>query len=198
MLKMDEQKLNAMLVFLFTVLLVTLAGLFFSLTVSKTGRAGDMQTSPSKVKIKGYVAIARSDNLTDGIDFGEVESLPAFLNGTANYNGSDQTEYYISVAQQSNKAADFCLNATPLDTDAGDYIGLGNYTLANSSSNDANNPSLNIRIPMPSTPTKVSYNIGKGDDSYYRFWLNISDQQAPGLYNNSVSFIAVPTGDSCT
>ena len=127
---MDDRKLNAMLVFLFAVLLVTLAGLFFSLTVSKTGHAGDMQTSPSKVKIKGYIAIARSDNLTYGIDFGEVDTLPAFLNGTSNYNGSSQTEYYISVAQQSNKAADFCINASPMDTDAGDTIGLDNYTIS--------------------------------------------------------------------
>jgi hypothetical protein len=193
---MDEQKLNAMLIFLFAVLLVTLVGLFFSLAVNKTGHAGDMQTSPSQVKIKGYIAIARSDNLTYGIDFGEVDLLPAFLNGTSNYNGSGQTQYYISVAQQSNKAADFCLNATPMDTDAGDYIGLGNYTLSNSSLNDVNNPSLENRIRMPAIPEKISYNVGKGDDIYYRFWLNVTDAP-PGLYNNSVSFIAVPTGDSC-
>jgi len=195
---MDEKKLNAVLVFLFAVLLVTITSLFFSLSISKTGRAGDIKTSPSQVKIKGHIALSMSDNLTDGIDFGEVEDLPAFLNATGNYNLSDQTGYDIYVDKSSNKAADFCINATPLDTDSGDYIGLDNYTLANSTSNDINNPSLQNRISMPATPQLVAQDIGRDTFINFRFWLNISGGQAAGLYNNSVSFIGVPTGESCT
>jgi len=193
---MDSNRDNIVLVFLFGVLLVTLIGLFASIKVAKTGHAGDMRTTPSQVKIKAFVAIAMSDNLSQGIDFGEVETLPVFLNGTANYNGTDQSGYYISVSKDSNKRADFCLNASRLDTDTGEEIGLGNYTWSNSSVTDITSPSLNNRVAFTETPVKGAFDVDKGTDQYFRFWLNITDAQ-PGLYNNSVSFIAVPTGTSC-
>lgn len=195
---MDVRKQNVVLAFLFGVLLVTLVGLFFSLSVSKTGRAGDMRTSPSKVLIKGHIALSMSGNLSDGIDFGEVENLPDFINATANYNSTSQTGYDILVDKSSNKAADFCMNASLLDTDAGDYIGRGNYTFSNSTTNDINDPSLLNRMPLPAAPIKVAEGISRDTSINFRFWLNISGGQEAGLYNNSVSFIGVPTMETCT
>ena len=192
---MGEKQQNIVLGCLFIILVVTLMALFFSIQISKTGLA--TQITRSQVRILAYVSIAASDNLTFGIDFGNVSQLPAFLNATQNYNASDQTEYYLSVHPDSNQAADFCMNATHLTTSALDLIGIGNYTWSNSTTNDVNNPTTTDTIPLTEALQKTAFSIQPGDDNYYRFWLNIS-LQPPGLYNNTVWFIGVPQGDPCT
>jgi hypothetical protein len=196
MMKVERKIENIILGVLGIMILASVIGLLGP-SAGITGHA--VQTTPSQVVIQAYLAIALSNNLSYAIDFGTINTLPTYWqNGTANYNASNQTEYYVSVSFDSNVNADFCVKADgPLNTTGGDYIGLGNYTWEDDLANNFTNPApygqaMNISYITGTTGVTPS------SDNYYRFWLNVSAGQAAGTYNNTVYFQGVPTGNSCT
>lgn len=181
------------------IILICLVLLFVQNVSSITGHATEDSTY-SEVTIQSYLAIDFCENLSTGILFGDVISLPATnINGSHNYDGTaDASTYCIMVNEDSNTEVDFCLKADDdLTSPALDTIGLANETYANATSTDINTPSLANQVSMTTSYVKAGSNIGIGDTNYYRFWLDIPGGQATGTYNNTVSFKGVNTGNAC-
>lgn len=158
-------------------------------------------TAVSNVTITSYLSISMSSNLSSGILYGSVDTLPATnINASHNYDGaSSGSTMYITVSTDSNTNVDFCTKANDdLKTSGGaDVLGLGNETYAVSSTTDLSNPALSSETGLTTSYVKSGTNIAKGSANYYRFWLDIPAAQAPGTYNNTISFEGVATGGSC-
>jgi len=180
-------------------LVLSLALLFAQNFPLMTGYATEGTTS-SNVTIAKYLAIAFSDNLSTGIQFGTVNSLPATnINATANYDGvSEGTTYYLNVSDDGNTAVDFCIKGnSALTSVALDVIGLGNETYANGTLTNSTHPLLGDETGLTTSYVKSGSAISVGGQNYYRFWLDIPVAQPSGDYNNTLSFKGVSTGLSC-
>lgn len=159
-------------------------------------------TTTSNVTISKALSIAFSANLSEGIYFGNVTTLPATdINATHNYDGNPGgvgTSYYIAVSNDSNTNVDFCVRAnTGLTSATADVIGLANETYSNSTSTTVSIPTLASQVPMTTSYVKAGSNIVVGSNNYYRFFLDVPGAQPTGDYNNSVSFKGVVTALSC-
>ncbi|MBU2612141.1 MAG: hypothetical protein KKB62_00280 [Nanoarchaeota archaeon] len=196
--KRIQGKFEMLLVFVFVLSLF----LFFFNTFSFTGYITEGNTT-SNVTISKYLAITFGANLSEGIYFGDVVVLPATdVNATHNYDGAlTGTTYTIDVSTDSNTAVDFCIKANQGLTTAGaDVIGLGNETYSAYNATNFSLPPLAAQTSMTTGYVKVQTagnNIGPGNSSYWRFWLDIPAAQPSGDYNNTVSFGGVTTGLSC-
>ncbi|OYT36700.1 hypothetical protein B6U91_00490 [Candidatus Pacearchaeota archaeon ex4484_71] len=168
---------------------------------SITGYATEGNTT-SNVTITSYLSIAFCQNLSEGIWFGEIASLPVTnQNGTHNADGtSGGTTYCLNVSEDSNTNVDFCIKASgDMETMGGDAIGLGNETYNNATSTDANTPDWGTEVALTTSYVKSGYNVASDGTgvNYYRFWLDVPGAQPAGTYNNTVSFKGVNTGVSC-
>jgi len=185
---------------LVVVLVISLGMLFFENASAITGNATEGSTS-SEVTIQSFLSIQMSANLSAGIIFNDVATLPATdVNATENYNGtSSSTLYFINVSTDSNSAVDFCLKADGgLNTTGGDLIGLGNETYStNVTTSNSTIPDILNDLSMTTSFFKSASNTPVGGANYYRFWLDVPAGQATGTYNNSVSFKGVTTGNVC-
>ena len=184
---------------LITLVVASLLMIFFQNSGFVTGHVSQGSTF-SNVSIQKYLAISFSTQLANGIYFGSVASLPATnINGTQNYAGpSNATQYYLSVSNDSNTQVDFCVKVNAGLTDpAADVIGLGNETYStNVTSSNMTIPAL-VETPMTLNYTKAAEKVAVGQDSYWRFWLDIPAGQASGDYNNSVYFRGVQATLAC-
>ena len=96
------------------------------------------ETTISNVSISKFLSISLSTNLTGGIIFGSINTLPAVNeNASHNYDGVNTTapspgsSMFVNVSTDSNTAIDVCIKANAdLDNGAGDVIGIGNETYA--------------------------------------------------------------------
>jgi len=195
---MKKIKISLKNLFLFLIIFICLVLLIFQ-NVSISGRATESFTD-SNVSITKYIAISFSENLSEGIDFGDVNVLPATsLNATHNYDGLiNGTSLYISVSSDSNTPVDFCIKAnTDLTSIDLDVIGLANETYQNSSTTNLTLPTTSPEIPLTTSYIKSGDNIAVGSENYYRFWLDVPVAQPSGDYNNTVSFKGVQVGYSC-
>ncbi len=194
------------IIVLIAILAVSTTGLFTSLQMpSITGEATSASTISSAV-IQKYFSINISGNLSDGIDFGIITQLPANnWNATKNWNytgGGDvwhnETLYWITVEMDSNTPVDLCIITDALNTSGGDEIGIGNYTFANNQTNNMTWPGVIDQFTMNTTNyTASDWNIPVGENSYFRFWLDVPASTASGTYNNTVTFLGRPTGTAC-
>ena len=187
-------------------LLAICGGLFvFSmimLLVSPTGYATQGTTS-SNVTITKYLSIDMSSNLSAGITFGSVTSLPAYdLNASSNYDGSNSAATYnVNVSTDSNTAVDFCImaNAPLTDAAAGTVIGLGNETFLNSSFSNMTWPGpQSAQVNLTTNWAKASSPTGAGNATFYRFWLDVPSATSSGTYNNTISIKGVETSQPCS
>lgn len=197
---MDEKKENLLLGVLFIILILAIIGLVFS-SIRKTGSAITPPLSTqSQVVISAHLAIAMSDELAAGIDFGTIETLPAYQNATQNYNASDQTKYSLDVNANSNKDADFCIKAdTPLKTASLVEIAMDRYRWSNSVAvNDKDNPPSSPTNAMSLTYVMAGSGVQRGTSNYFRFWLDLPSQQEAGTYTNTIWFQGVPAGSTCS
>jgi hypothetical protein len=116
-------------------------------------------------------------------------------NATHNYDGpSTSTLYYINISTDSNTNVSFCLraNANLTDISSGEEIPLPGETYStNVTTSDINTPDLANEVNMTTTYIEAATNVGIGEISYWRFWLDIPAGQAAGNYNNTVSFAAI-------
>ncbi|MEM2873977.1 MAG: hypothetical protein QW063_00755 [Candidatus Nanoarchaeia archaeon] len=188
---------------LFCVLAALIVG-FLTLpnTIQLPTGAATTQTTTSRVAISYYFAISLSTNLSEGIDFGNITSLPANdLNATHNYDGANgTTSFWVHVSNDSNVNVDICHRAQgPLTTVGNDTIELGNYTWSDS----LTNTNLLPAGPPGSNTFTTSFvkgnnvNIAPGNNGYYRYWLDIPLGQPAGTYNNIIEYKAVYAGVSC-
>src|SRR3989344_8302582 len=150
-----------------------------AISLSYTG-ASTEQTTPSDATVGAYFAIASSDNLTQGISFGSIVSLPATdVNATANYNESNQTGYFLTVSSDSNVNVDFCFKAdSAFNTEGGDEIGLGNWTYSQNATNNLTIPDLNAAVEIRLNYSNGTTGVSPSNSNYYRFWLDIPAAQA--------------------
>jgi len=168
-----------------------------------TGRA--VETTSSRVVIENYFSISKSPTLASEIFFGDINSLPAYqVNATGNNDSSGAlgpTLYNITVSPDSNVIVDFCVRALGNLTIGGDENGpkidLPNYTWANSTINDATHPAK-FGKSFTHDFVLASQDVQIGGADHYRFWLNLSVNQAPGTYGNTIEFQGVPPTGSCT
>jgi len=185
-----------------TILIIASLILLFSLVMisvnNLTGYATE-SSAISNVTISKYLSIDLSGNLSDGINFGSVNTLPA-----ADINASDNYAYnstmFINVSTDSNTAVDFCIKANThlTDTSSGSIIGLGNETYQNSSATNVTHPGPSSAAALLTTAyAKASLPTGQGNVTYYRLWLDVPSGIPSGNYNNSVSFKGVETTTSC-
>ncbi len=195
------EKKDLLIVFLIGVLVVAIGALVANIMPAQsnyfTGRQTELDTN-STVNIQNYIAVSLSDDLASGIDFGTVNALPVTKqNATENNLTSTAPGYYIELSSDSNYNATICLNGSIMTNPNSDTIPLGNYFWNDSLTGDGSNPGLpgtNLTSEMKNgTPT-----MAPSAKNYYRFWLNISGNQNPGVYNNTVYFKAARSGqDAC-
>jgi hypothetical protein len=206
MFKHNNMRSDGVLIFLFILLAVSAAGLLANYSASITGALTSATTTSSAV-IQKYFSINISANLSDGIDFGSIESLPA-VNHNASLNWNDtnyptendgnETLYYMTVETDSNTPVDLCIRATELNTSGGLEIGIGNYTFADNQTNNITWPGAVDQYTMSTTAyVAADTNVPVGDSSYFRFWLDVPATTASGTYNNTVTFLGRPTGVAC-
>lgn len=164
----------------------------------------------SNVTISTYYAIQMSSNLSSGISFGNISSLPAlFANATHNYdgvnstpqtsiNGTNGTSMWMNVSTDSNTAVDFCISANAsLKNAGGDSILLPNETYYNSTQTNQSLPTLTSDTALTTSYVKAGPNVAVGGSLYYRFWLNVTAGTPSGSYVNQISFEGVATGGGC-
>jgi len=185
------------LLFLFAIIMI------FNQGIRTTGYATTATTS-SNVTISTYFAIDMSINLSDGIQFGSISTLPATdQNATHNHDGENTTgdgtgtSMWMNVSSDSNSAVDFCIKADALNTSTGDEIGLGNESYHNSTGTYTADPSVIQEVSLTTDYVSSGANIPVGSNNYYRFWLDVPAATATGTYNNTVSFKGVQTTTAC-
>jgi hypothetical protein len=171
---------------------------YFQKSSHITGMATTVNAETT-ANIANYFAINASANLTsNGIIF-NINSIPADnQNASANYDSLEQTGFYLTVEHDSNVNIDFCIKANASLMYGSNELKLGNYTWANSTTNDASNPSFGIRTALINdTYDNSTRNVAPSSSSYYRFWLSVPASQSPGTYSNKLNFKGIQTGNLC-
>ncbi len=195
-----ENKILGVMAAILVVLIVGTISTFMP-QLQITGAQTYTQQTTSNATIQYYISISSSSNLSAGINFGTITSLPATaVNATGNYNESYNTQYWIAVSSDSNTPVDLCVKGDAFNTSGGDEIDLeNNYNWSdNSTTNDYDWPDLAGSYNLTNTTyLKGTTNVAAGDSNFYRFWLSVPAAQAAGTYNNTVYFKAIQTGQPC-
>lgn len=180
---------------------VRLTGNASEVIPSITGHATERETV-SNVSIQYFLSIDLCTNLSEGIFFGEVLTLPGLgLNGSHNYDGNtpnNETTYCINVSGDSNTAVDFCIKANwDMNNSADDKILVGNETWSNYTLTNDTHPLPGSEVSLTNSYADAGYNIPKETENWYRFWLDIPTGQPSGDYNNTIYFKGITTGNTC-
>ena len=195
---MNKRK-NLYNVVLVLIIFFCLVLLIFQNSYFISGKVTEFFT-PSNVSVTNYLAIAFSENLSEGIIFGDVSVLPAVnINASHNYDGNNSaTTLFINVSEDGNTAVDFCIRGNAnLTSLVEDIIGLGNETYSNSTYNNITHPTLGEDVALTTSYVKSGDAIAVGGANYYRFWLDVQASQPSGDYNNTLSFKGVQTTVVC-
>ena len=201
---MKKTRLENALVLIFVSLFLFSIIMIMNQKIKTTGYATETSTT-SNVTISTYFAIELSANLSNGIEFGTVSTLPATnQNATDNHNGANTTQngtgasMWVNVSTDSNSALDFCVKAdAALQTSGGASIGVGNESYHNSTQTNVSLPDYNNEVAYTTSYVKAGFNTSIGGRNFYRFWLDVPAATTAGNYNNTVSFKGVATGGSC-
>jgi hypothetical protein len=158
-------------------------------------------TSGTKTEavIQQYFAVALSNNLADGIEFGTILFDTANNSATDNYNGlSNGTTLYVILSNNSNVHIDSCIKANAdLINANNDTIAAENITWSYANTTSSAVPSLSNGTRLSKTFADGLQDITPGYANYMRFWLDVPDAQPPGTYNNTIEFQGVKTGVTC-
>jgi hypothetical protein len=186
-------------IFLISLIFICLILIIFQNSFLYTGNV-TQDSAVANVSINKYLSISFSSNLSEGIYFGTIYSLPSIdTNASRNYvEPTNITHYYINVSNDSNTLVDFCIKASgDMLNSASDAIGLANETYSNSISTNSSVPLQSSKVSLTTSYTKSGEEIMVGGINYYRFWLSIPSGQPSGDYNNTLSFKAIESGASC-
>ena len=184
------------------ILVISLSLLFFANASAITGHAVSRNTF-SNVSISSYYAVNWSANLTSGIIFEDIISLPVTDdNATGNWVDvptDNSSGYWAIVDTDGNIPIDFCLHANgAMTTSGGGVIGLGNETYtSNVTSSNFTSPYIGDQIALQTSSTETSSDIYPGNYTYWRFWLDVPAAQEAGSYNNTLTFKAIAFSESC-
>jgi len=183
-------------------LVVGMLGLFVGSGLGPGVISGYVVGTKSEAVIQQYFAVGLSNKLADGITFGETPLLFNTTDNAArdNYGGANNTTaLYMVTSPNSNIHIDFCMKGNAdLTNSVGDKIGMGNITWSNANTTSSTvPPGPGGSTLLTSTFVKGTANLRPGDSNYFRFWLDVPDDTPPGLYNNTIEFKGVKTGQSC-
>ncbi|MEK6925947.1 MAG: hypothetical protein AABW50_01570 [Nanoarchaeota archaeon] len=185
------------IMFLFSLVMI------FNQGFKTTGYATEATTT-SNVTISTYFAVEMSANLTNGIQFGSISTLPAAdQNATHNYDGVNTTpngtgtSMWMNVSSDSNTNVSFCIKADALNTSGGDVIGLANETYHNATSTNSTLPMNGSQLGLTTSYVSAGPNIAVNSRNFYRFWLDVPAATASGTYDNIVSLKGVAVGGAC-
>lgn len=185
------------LVSLFSIVMI------FNQSMKTTGFA-TTGTTVSNVTISKYLSITMSTNLSKGIFFGTINSLPAVnVNASGNNNslstGANST-FFINVSTDSNTNVDFCLKAISnlIDSAGGNMLNVANESYSNSTTTNETLPAVGKEVIFTTLGVKAGINITAGNVTYYRFYLDIPTGTPSGTYNNTISFEGVEVEGACT
>lgn len=185
---------------IFSMIFIVSISMFLVSSSSITGYVSTTSAS-SNVTISSYISISPSDNLQDGILFGNISSLPVInLNASHNIDAtSGNTSIYINVSLDSNTNVDFCIMANgDLANAGGNLLGLANESYANSTIANQTFPGYAGDAENLTTSYVIAgKNVARGAVNFFRFWLDIPVSQATGTYNNTVKFKVTTTGAGC-
>jgi hypothetical protein len=177
-------------------IITALAGM--PVPTSITGYAVDSSQVTSEANITAYFAVAMSDNLSDGINFGTATAGTDNNNASDNYNNdSSGSSMFMAVSNDSNVPIDFCIKANDDLNSTDNSLGLNNMSWATSTSTSSATPALGSAVGLTNGFVNADTNVAGGMDEFLRFWLSIPLSQPAGTYNNTVIFRAVQTGSSC-
>jgi hypothetical protein len=123
-----------------------------------------------------------------------IPSLPAINQSAQGNNGSDITEYNVSIIASSGCAADLYIKADGDLTSGLDTIGLGNETYRYNTTNSTVPGATYTPLDTDYTGNQIGSNLGNGAYSYLKFFLSVPSGQPAGNYNNTVSIKGVKSG----
>jgi hypothetical protein len=182
-----------------TFLVLAAIGLIFNMVSQANPVTGYATTAnaETQAQIANYFSINSSENMSaDGVVFA-ISSLPATsANATANYV-SDASLLFLTVETDSNVNVDFCVKANASLVYGANTIELGNYTWSNSTANNVTTPDLAEASALLTTFDNSTLNVAPGSEDFYRFWLSVPSNQAPGTYRNQINFKGVQNGNEC-
>ncbi len=177
--------------------------LFLALLPPAGSQAAAVKNVTANVTVSPQIAIAGSNDLLAGVNVQNLTPGTSANNASKNVNPADNntTTYYIKADAANSLNLDLCVNASgDLTTGAGDVIYLaGNFTWNDSRYNTTDfavYPGVNFSL-FPGTKTE-SKTIVPGERVYFRFYLNVPDNQPAGNYANTISFRAKMAGVACS
>lgn len=172
-----------------------------NIEIKTTGFATTEGTTISNVTISKFLSIAMSDNLSAGIFFGSVSSLPAVnVNASGNNNSIGNSTFFLNVSTDSNTPVDFCIkaNSNLYDPTGGNTLGVGNESYSNSTMvNISEMPSAAQEVKFTTGYVAAGQNVSVGNVTYYRFYLDVPVGTPSGTYNNTINFKGIQAGTAC-
>ncbi|NCN51397.1 hypothetical protein GW931_00085 [archaeon] len=157
------------------------------------------QEVTSNVSISKTLAISFSTELSNGINFGEVNFLPATnVDADKNFNDTNETLYYVEVSPDGNVPIDICVKGdSNLINVGGDFIPLNYETYSSSLSNNLTLPDVANEVSFTPIYFVSGNDVPLGEKLFYRFYLDVPAGQASGQYNNTVSFKGIAFDLTC-
>jgi len=159
------------------------------------GNIGDSEVRNIFINVENAISISFSENLSQQIRW-NLESLPAINLSALGNNDEGVTSFWINISTLGGGADIYVKANSDLISTGGDILGLENETYSYSSTNPLV-PSLNkSSITTNYIDNKIGNNLGNSSVIYLKFFLNAPPNQPAGIYNNTLTFKAVPTGQS--
>ncbi len=140
------------------------------------------------------IAMSLSSKLAQQINW-TLTVLPTVNQSAEGNNGTDITEYYINVTATGGTADVYIRANDNLKTSGGDILGLGNETFNYNLTNSTVPGESRIQLTTNFSDNKIGSNIESGI-IYLKFYLNAPAAQPAGIYNNTLEFKGVASGES--
>ena len=197
---MQERSINTIIITSLLLLVISTIGFISNINNMKTiTGAATEESAISQVVVKKFFSISKSINLSL-VNFGGIDIFIDDINATGNYeNKTNASLYYLTVSTDSNVKVDFCIRGNAMtESTTGDVIGIGNYTWTRSTyvniTNSSDPPKASSSVALDLVYQAAQTNVGKGNNTYFRFFLDIPVNQPAGAYNNTISFKGVSGG----
>ena len=197
---MQERSINTIIIISSLLLVISIIGLINNINNIKTiTGAATVESAISQVVLKKFFSISKSINLSL-VNFGDIDIFIDNINATGNYeNITNVSLYYVTVSTDSNVKVDFCVRGNAMtEPTTSDVIGIGNYTWTRSTyvniTNSSDPPEASFSVALNLVYQPAQTNVARGNNTYFRFFLDIPVNQPAGTYNNTIFFKGVSGG----
>ena len=143
------------------------------------------------------VAVGVSNNMSNGIVFGSVASLPVTNTGAQGNNGSGVTLFNVTLSVTGVCTADLYIKAdNDLISSGGKIIQLGNESYCYNVTNSSVPGTACTALSTLYTGHQIGAGLSDGAFSYLKFYLSIPAKQSAATYNNTVTIKGVEAGQA--